>query len=168
MPVRVVRQLVAPPHDTVCPDAGEANATSQMRVVATVSAVRRIVFILAPLFLVVATAMPAWAHPGIEDPYVPAGRITTLVLGVPSEEPAAMTAVDIALPPDFTLSRLDQTPGWQSASTPPTLHFTGGNAPQGTYVQFTFAGTFAKKAVLLLPVTTHAVDGTVVHWDGKA
>ncbi len=78
-----------------------------------------------------------------------------------------MVGVDIVMPPSFHLIRLDQTPGWTSTSSQGTLHFTGGNAPQGTYVQFTFAGTFAKKAVLLLPVTTHAADRTERQWAGQ-
>ena len=79
-----------------------------------------------------------------------------------------MIGVDVALPPDFTLVRLDQTPGWQSTSAAGELHFNGGPAPQGTYVQFTFAGVFAKKEVLSLPVTTRASDGTSRHWQDKA
>ena len=115
-----------------------------------------------------ATATTAWAHPGIEDPYVPAGQPTTVVLGVPSEEPASLVGVDVYLPADFTLLRLDQTPGWRSSSGPGVLHFDGGNLPQGSYVEFTFAGIFARKAVVALPVTTHQADGTERLWDGTA
>lgn len=131
--------------------------------------VRRIVGILAPFIFLVATATAAWAHPGFEDPYVPAGRPATLALGVPAETVAPMVGVDIDMPADFTLTRLDQTPGWKSAATPGALHFTitTGSAPLGTYVDFTFAGIFPKKAVLLLPVTTHAQDGTEQQWNGK-
>ena len=131
--------------------------------------VRRIVGILAPFIFLVATATAAWAHPGFEDPYVPAGRPATLALGVPAETVAPMVGVDIDMPADFTLTRLDQTPGWKSTATPGALHFTitTGSAPLGTYVDFTFAGIFPKKAVLLLPVTTHAQDGTEQQWNGK-
>jgi hypothetical protein len=129
--------------------------------------VRRIVGILAPLVLVLATAAPAWAHPGIDDPYVPAGKPANMVFDVPAEEPSPMVGVDLFLPPGFTLLRLDQTPGWKSTSSPGALHFDGGPAPQGDFVQFTFAGIFAKKAVLLLPVTIRGQDGSQRHWDGK-
>ncbi|HSS12076.1 MAG TPA: hypothetical protein VLL25_19475, partial [Acidimicrobiales bacterium] len=129
---------------------------------------RRIASILALLVVLVATvatAATAYAHPGIEDPYVPQGQETTVVLGVPSEEQAPMTQVDVVLPADFKLVRLDQTPGWQGSSGPGELRFTGGNAPQGTYVQFTFAGVFEKRRVIELPVTTHAADGLIRQWN---
>jgi hypothetical protein len=168
MALKVVRQLVAPTPETVCADAGDASATSQMRAVTTVMVVRRIVGIVAPLILVLATAAPAWAHPGIDDPYVPAGQPANIVFDVPAEEPSPMVGVDLFLPPGFTLLRLDQTPGWKSTSSPGALHFDGGPAPQGAFVQFTFSGIFAKKAVLLLPCTIRGQDGTERHWDGKA
>jgi hypothetical protein len=130
------------------------------------------VVILAPLTLVlglvVAFAGPASAHPGIIQPYVPAGRMVTLILGVPSEEPSPMVGIDVALPEGFTLQRLDQTPGWQAASSPGFLHFSGGNAPQGTYVQFSFAGTFAVKEEVALDVAIHTASGTVRDWNGGA
>jgi uncharacterized protein YcnI len=117
--------------------------------------------------VLVATAAPAWAHPGIEDPYVAAGRQTTVVLGVPSEEPSPLVGIDVYLPADFTLLRLDQTPGWRSSSAPGVLRFDGGDLPQGSYVQFTFSGIFPKKAVVALPVTTHQADGSERQWDGN-
>jgi uncharacterized protein YcnI len=129
--------------------------------------VRRIVGILAPFLLLMATAAPAWAHPGIDNPYVPVGRPATVVLDVPAEEQAPMVGVDITLPADFQLLRLDQTPNWRSSSGPGVLHFNGGPVAQGGFVQFTFSGIFAKKAVLLLPVTVHGADGSERHWDGK-
>ena len=168
MAVRAVFQLVAPTPDTVWADAGVADATSAARLIATVSAVRRIHLvmagILAPLLLLI-TAGAASAHPGLEDPYVPAHRLTAVVMGVPSEELAPMVEVDIALPASFSLERVDPTPGWQSSPAPGHLTFTG-NAPQGQYVQFDFAGVFGQKAVLEIPVITRAADGTVRNWDG--
>jgi uncharacterized protein YcnI len=165
--LNVVRQLVAPTPETVCADAGDDSATSQMRAVTTVMAVRRIVGILAPLIVVLATAAPAWAHPGIDNPYVPIGQPANVVFDVPAEEPSPMVGVDLVLPPDVTLTRLDQTPGWKSTSSRGALHFDGGPAAQGTFVQFTFAGLFAKKAVLLVPCTIRGQDGSVRHWNGK-
>jgi hypothetical protein len=129
-------------------------------------AVRRIhmagILALLVLFL---TAGAALAHPGLEDPYVPAHEATAVVMGVPSEEQAAMVEVDIVLPASFTLQRVDPTPGWQSTTLPGELKYNG-NAPQGQYVQFDFAGIFHEKAVLQIPVTTRAADGTVRNWDG--
>jgi hypothetical protein len=110
-------------------------------------------------------AGPASAHPGLEDPYVPAHVVTTVALGVPSEEPSPMVEVDVVLPADFALQRLDSVPGWQRESTPGRLRFFNGNTPQGGYAQFTFSGTFAQKRVVELPVTTRAADGTTVVWD---
>jgi uncharacterized protein YcnI len=129
--------------------------------------VRRIVGILAPLILVLATASPAWAHPAIDNPYVPLGKPANMVFDVPAEEPSPMVGVDLFLPPGFTLLRLDQTPNWKSTSSPGVLHFDGGPAPQGSFVQFSFSGIFPKKAVLLLPVTIRGQDGSQRHWDGK-
>jgi len=129
---------------------------------------RRIHLVMAgilALFVLVVTAGPAGAHPGLEDPYVPAHQLTAVIMGVPSEELAPMVEVDISLPVSFTLQRVDPTPGWQSSSSPGQLRFTG-NAPPGQYAQFDFAGTFAKKAVLQIPVITRAADGTVRNWDG--
>jgi hypothetical protein len=117
------------------------------------------------LLAVLLTAGTASAHPGLEDPYVPANQLTAVVMGVPSEQQAAMVEVDISLPASFTLERVDPTPGWQSSSSPGQLKFTG-NAPTGQYVQFDFAGIFSKKAVLEIPVTTKAADGSLQIWDG--
>ncbi len=110
-------------------------------------------------------AVPAAAHPGIEDPYVPAHVVTTVALGVPSEEPSPMVEIDVVLPADFTLQRVDSVPGWQQENGPGRLRFFDGNIPQGGYAQFTFSGAFAQKRVVELPVTTRAADGTTVVWD---
>jgi uncharacterized protein YcnI len=130
-------------------------------------AVRRTVGILAPLVVVLATATPAWAHPGVENAFVPVGRPANLVFDVPAEEPSPMVGVDILLPPDFTLVRFDQTPNWKGSSSQGTLHFIGGPVPQGRFVQFTFAGVFAKKEVLLVTCVIRGQDGSVRRWDGK-
>ncbi|MDQ1440450.1 MAG: hypothetical protein QOG97_678 [Acidimicrobiaceae bacterium] len=110
-------------------------------------------------------AGPASAHPGIENPYVPAHVVTTVALGVPSEEPSPMVEIDVVLPPDFTLQGVDSVPGWQQESGAGRLRYFNGNIPQGGYAQFTFSGTFAHKRVVELPVTTRAADGTTVVWD---
>ena len=108
---------------------------------------------------------PASAHPGIGDPFVPVGVATTVALGVPSEEPAAMVEVDVTIPPDFTLQRLDPVAGWQPASSPGLIRFSGGNVAQGGYAQFTFTGIFAAKRVVQLPLVTRHADGTLVSWN---
>jgi hypothetical protein len=110
-------------------------------------------------------ATPADAHPGIENPFVPARVATTVALGVPSEEPSPMVEIDIALPADFTLQRVDTVPGWQNESGPGRLRFFNGNLPQGGYAQFTFSGVFRQKGVVELPVITRAADGTTINWD---
>ena len=86
-------------------------------------------------------------------------------MGVPSEEQAAMVEVDITLPVSFTLQRVDPTPCWTSEALPGQLKFTG-SAPPGQYVQFDFAGVFAKKAVRQIPVVTRSADGTGRNGDG--
>jgi hypothetical protein len=131
-----------------------------------VGVVRRVLFGVAlGGWSLVLMAVPAAAHPGIEDPYVPAHVVTTVALGVPSEEPSPMVEIDVVLPADFTLQRVDSVPGWQQEETPGRLRFFAGNIPQGGYAQFTFSGTFAQKRVVELPVTTRAADGTTVVWD---
>jgi hypothetical protein len=86
-------------------------------------------------------------------------------LGVPSEQPSPMVEIDVTLPPNFTLRRVDPVPGWQETTTPGRLRFYHGNVPQGGYAQFTFSGVFAHKAVVELPVITRAADGTTIDWD---
>jgi uncharacterized protein YcnI len=110
-------------------------------------------------------AGPAWAHPGIEDPYVPAGVVTTVALGVPSEQPSPMVEIDVTLPPDFTLRHVDSIPGWEETTSPGGLRYFDGNVPQGGYAQFTFSGVFSVKKVEEVPVITRAADGTTVDWD---
>jgi len=116
---------------------------------------------------VVALASPASAHPGIENPYLPIGRTVTVLLGVPSEEPAGMVAVEVRLPPTFRLDRVDPTPGWTASASPSSVSFRGGAAPQGAFVAFSFAGVFADRGTEALDVVTTAADGTVRHWDGR-
>jgi hypothetical protein len=79
-----------------------------------------------------------------------------------------MVGIEVALPRGFTLQRLDQTPGWQAVSSGGRLEFSGGNAPQGTYVQFSFAGTFAVKEAAALDVVIRTASGAVRNWDGGA
>lgn len=131
-------------------------------------AVRRVLVGLAlgALALVV-TAAPAVAHPGIENPYVPTGVATTLALGVPSESPSPMVEVDVTLPGDFTLQRVDSVPGWQEQTTAGAIRFYGGDVPQGGYAQFIFSGVFAAKKVVEVPVVTKAADGTTVDWNQR-
>lgn len=122
------------------------------------------VLALAGVWLVL-LAGPAAAHPGVEDPYVPVHAVSTVALGVPSEEPSPMVEIDVTLPPDFSLQRVDQVPGWQEQSAPGQLRFFGGNVAQGGYALFTFSGVFSRKRVVELPVVTRAADGTTVDWD---
>jgi len=122
------------------------------------------VVVAASLWLVL-LAVPAWAHPGIEDPYVPARVVTTVALGVPSEQPSPMVEIDVTLPPGFTLHQVDPIPGWQETTTPGQLRYFDGNVPQGGYAQFTFSGVFARKEVAELPVITRAADGTTIDWN---
>jgi hypothetical protein len=110
-------------------------------------------------------AGPAGAHPGIENPFVPAHVTTTVALGVPSEEASPMVEIDVTLPPDFTLQHVDTVPGWHSDSSPGRLRFFNGNVAQGGYALFTFSGVFAEKRVVEVPVVTRAADGTTVNWD---
>jgi len=132
----------------------------------TVGLVRRALALVVVAFCgLVLFAGTAWAHPGIEDPYVPAGVVTTVALGVPSEQPSPMVEIDVTLPASFTLQRVDPAPLWQETTTPGQLRFYDGNVPQGGYAQFTFSGVFAKKAVVELPVITRAADGTTIDWD---
>jgi hypothetical protein len=131
-----------------------------------VASVRRalIAFVLAAAGLLL-RAGPAAAHPGIENPFVPAHVETTLALGVPSEESSPMVEVDVTLPPDFTVTRVDSLPGWQRQSGPRLLRYLQGNVPQGGYAQFVFSGVFAQKGVAVLAVVTKAADGTTVDWN---
>jgi hypothetical protein len=117
------------------------------------------------LLLLAALAGPADAHPGIENPFVRTGVAATVALGVPSEEPSHMVEIDVTLPADFSLQRVDTVPGWKIDSSPGRLRFFDGDIPQGGYAQFTFAGVFHEKRVVELPVTTRAADGTTVNWD---
>jgi hypothetical protein len=128
--------------------------------------VRRALAVLAASgILLIVMAVPAAAHPGIEDPYVPAGQATTVALGVPSELPSSMVEIDVTLPHDFTLQRVDPVAGWQETTTPGQLRYFGGNVPQGGYAQFTFSGIFARKEVIEIPVITRAANGAEVNWD---
>jgi uncharacterized protein YcnI len=111
-------------------------------------------------------AAPAGAHPGIENPFLPVGVPTTVALGVPSEQPSPLVGIDVSLPPDFTLLRVDSLPGWQSDSGLGRLRFFNGNVAQGGYAQFTFSGVFSQKRVVSLPIVTRAADGTAVDWSG--
>jgi uncharacterized protein YcnI len=128
--------------------------------------VRRVlvVFALGAVSLI-SMAGPAAAHPGIENPYVPTRVATTLALGVPSESPSPMVEVDVTLPSDFALQRVDSVPGWRDQIVTGGIRFFDGNVPQGGYAQFTFAGVFGAKRVVEVPVITKAADGTTVDWD---
>jgi hypothetical protein len=131
--------------------------------------VRRILGILAlATVFVVATAAPAAAHPGIEDPYLPVGRPATVAFGVPSEEPGSMVEVELALPADLALQRVNPTPGWSHETTAGGIRFFGGDVPQGQYVQFSFVGVFSHKRIVEMPVLTRSSLGLVRNWTGGA
>ena len=103
------------------------------------------VFALAGVWLLL-LAVPAAAHPGIENPFLPTHVATTVALGVPSEEASPMVEIDVTLPGDFTLLRVDSVPGWQSEQGPGRVRYFGGDVAQGGYAQFTFSGVFASKS----------------------
>ena len=79
-----------------------------------------------------------------------------------------MVEVDLGLPADFALQRVDPTPGWSHETTARGIRFSGGDVPQGQYVQFSFAGVFSRKRIVELPVATRSSRGLVRNWTGGA
>jgi hypothetical protein len=147
------------------PVAGEAALVSHPTDRYRMAVRRAAVVVVAAGFWLIVLASAAWAHPGIEDPYVPAHVVTTVALGVPSEQPSPMVEIDVTLPPDFSLHQVDPIPGWQETTTPGQIRYFDGNVPQGGYAQFTFSGVFTKKEVAEVPVITRAADGTTIDWN---
>lgn len=73
-----------------------------------------------------------------------------------------MTRVDIEIPDGFELHRGVEFAGWEAERHGDVLRFTGGRIRLLMCAFFTLAGEVAEPAVLVVPFTTYAEDGTKV------
>lgn len=80
-------------------------------------------------------------------------------MGVPAED-VPVTRVDIEIPERFDLHRGIEFAGWKAERDGDVLRFTGGRIRLLMCAFFTLAGEVSEPAVLVVPFTTYAEDGT--------
>jgi hypothetical protein len=125
---------------------------------------RRTATILALLTLFVGA--PAGAHPLVQQPKVPVGKVATVTLTVISEAATPMVAADIELPASFTLERVAPGSGWSADIDGATVRTAGPPIALGSAIFVSLTGTFATRGPVPFPVTTRAEDGTTARWGG--
>jgi hypothetical protein len=112
----------------------------------------------------------ASAHPMAIPVRVEVGAPVVVEIEVPVEVdpdgPAtqAMVGVDVRMPEGFTLTVIEDTPGWTTAREGAVVAFLGRGLPNRN-VRFRFLGSFAENGAYLFVVTTRNDDGSSVVWD---
>ena len=84
-------------------------------------------------------------------------------IGVAAEE-KPITGVDVTVPSGFHLEDPIGYLGWIGTATGNVVHFQGAVMQPYTCTFFSLDGTATKKGRLVLPILTHAEDGTSRHY----
>ena len=124
---------------------------------------RRLAASVAVVALVLAPA--ASAHPAFERGFAPAGSEAALVLVVPNERRAPMTALELAAPPSVNVLAAESTAGWHGSVAGRRAVWTGGHVPPlgiaRVVVHLTPTG---EPGPVTFGVRQRFADGRAVNW----
>lgn len=125
---------------------------------------RRIPIILALLVWLSGTTIAA-GHSCVTPTEVVVGQPATITLGVASEGPAPVVAVDVTLPAGLVVDELVATKGWTVEREGDTLHYRGGSIANGACGFLLLRATPTRKGTLVVPITTQQADGSTRRLD---
>lgn len=121
----------------------------------------RRLLVLATMVLV-AGAVPAWAHEEISPNTVPTGRPAFLLLGAANEKRVDLTKLTLTAPSGGEFGDATRDPaGWTSTRTPTTITWTGGAVKPGRFEQFGFeVEEFAQPGTMTYKANLVYADGS--------
>jgi hypothetical protein len=112
------------------------------------------------------TPPPARAHSCGLPARFDVGKAGNLTIGVAAEA-KPITAFDVDIPTGFRIDSLVPTAGWTGSKTDKQLHYQGGPIGLFACAFFTVTGETSKKGVYAFEITTHAQDGTALHYTSR-
>jgi hypothetical protein len=117
-----------------------------------------VIGLLAPI---VVGAAPAWAHLCNYADQIKVGPSQTISIGVTVEN-ATVPDVEIDVPPQLVVNRVDPAVGFTKSRSGQTVRFQGGPIEPYTCQYFTLGVQATEKGAFVIPVTQRDAGGTVV------
>lgn len=110
---------------------------------------------------------PASAHPFVTPNAIERNKSSELAFSVYAEGESPMVAIEIEIPPSFTVSNVSPSTGWKSSQQNNTLKLSGTPIPLNNAAFFGITGTGSQLGELEFTTTTVAQDGKRVDWNDE-